>query len=72
MKQPRGRTRRQFLQNVGLATVSSGALAALMSVVQSGCRKGPSRRPDIVGALTALLDQYRREGRSIPSRPRFR
>jgi arylsulfatase A len=48
MKQTRCRTRRQFLQDVGLATVSSGALTALLGIPQSGCRKGLSRRPHIV------------------------
>jgi len=48
MTQTRFRTRRQFLRDAGLATVSSGALAALMGVAQSGCRRGLSRRPNIV------------------------
>ena len=48
MTKPRSRTRRQFLRDAGLATVSSGALAALMGVAQSGCRRGLSRRPNIV------------------------
>jgi len=52
MTQLRFRTRRQFLQDAGLATVSSGALAALMGFAQSGCRKRRSRRPNIVLILT--------------------
>lgn len=29
-------------------------------------------RSDIVAALTALLEKYKRDGRSVPSRPRLR
>jgi arylsulfatase A len=52
MMELRFRTRRQFLQDAGLATISSGALAALMGFAQSGCRERRSRRPNIVLILT--------------------
>jgi arylsulfatase A len=48
MKEPRTRTRRQFIREAGLATVSSGALAVLMSMATTGCLKGRRRRPNIV------------------------
>jgi len=48
MKRPKPRTRRQFLQEAGLATVSSGALAALMGMTTAGCSKGRFRQPHIV------------------------
>ena len=48
MKEPRTRTRRQFIREAGLATVSSGGLAVLMSMATTGCLKGRRRRPNIV------------------------
>jgi arylsulfatase A len=52
MKRPRCRTRRQFIRDAGLATVSSGALAALVGMTTSGCLKSRSLPPNIVLILT--------------------
>jgi len=47
-EEQKAETRRQFLRDAGLATVSSGALAALMGMTTAGCSKGRPRRPNIV------------------------
>ncbi len=51
MKRLGSRTRRQFLQEAGLASVSSGALASLMGMTAAGCSKGRPRRANIVVIL---------------------
>jgi arylsulfatase A len=48
MKEPRSKTRRQFIREAGLATVSPGALAALMGMATTGCLRGRTRQPNIV------------------------
>lgn len=48
MTKPRTRTRREFLRDAGLATASSGVLAALMGATSSGCSHRRIRPPHIV------------------------
>ncbi|MCJ7589477.1 MAG: sulfatase-like hydrolase/transferase, partial [Candidatus Aminicenantes bacterium] len=48
MTHTRIRTRRQFLRDAGLATVSSGVLAALLGTTASGCLHRRTRSPHIV------------------------
>lgn len=50
--QQRTKTRRQFLKDAGAATVSTGALAALLGFSSTGCESRSMRRPNVVLILT--------------------